>query len=120
MVAHTTAAFGYDVVDLHYWMTHQIHKRMPDGIHWAQDAVRLQLNFILTHFCLSWDIKLPNRWGGERNRPLQSAIEIAKAADGEPEEFVGDDEPERKRQRRGEKEGRGSATPYSVLWHIPW
>jgi len=68
------------VLDLHYWMTHQIHKRMPDGIHWTQDAVRLQLNIILTHFCLSRDIKLPGRWGGERNRPLESARRIADAA----------------------------------------
>jgi len=60
--------------------THQIHKRMPDGIHWTQDAVRLQLNIILTHFCLSRDIKLPGRWGGERNRPLESARRIADAA----------------------------------------
>merc|ERR1719193_2618843 len=80
MVAQTTAAYGFDVVDLHYWMTHQIHKRMPDGIHWTQDAVRLQLNIILTHFCLSRDIKLPGRWGGERNRPLESAKRIADAA----------------------------------------
>ena len=61
MVALTTAAYGFDVLDLHYWMTHQIHKRMPDGIHWTQDAVRLQTNIILTHFCLSRDIKLPGR-----------------------------------------------------------
>jgi len=80
MVALTTAAHGFDVLDLHYWMTHQIHKRMPDGIHWTQDAVRLQLNIILTHFCLSRDIKLPGRWGGERNRPLESARKIADAA----------------------------------------
>jgi len=80
MVALTTAAHGFDVLDLHYWMTHQIHKRMPDGIHWTQDAVRLQLNIILTHVCLSRDIKLPGRWGGERNRPLESARRIANAA----------------------------------------
>ena len=43
------------------YQVHQIHKRMPDGIHWTQDAVRLQLNIILTHFCLSRDIKLPGR-----------------------------------------------------------
>ena len=24
MVALTTAAFGYDVLDLHYWMVHQM------------------------------------------------------------------------------------------------
>ena len=80
MVALNTAAAGFDVVDLHYWMTHQIHKRMPDGIHWTQDAVRLQLNIILTHFCLSRDLELPGRWGGEANRPLESAKMIAKAA----------------------------------------
>ena len=62
MVAHTVAQQGYDVVDLHYWMTHQIHKRMPDGIHWTQDAVRLQTNILLTHFCLSRDQPLPGRW----------------------------------------------------------
>ena len=80
MVALNTAAAGFDVVDLHYWMTHQIHKRMPDGIHWTQDAVRLQLNIILTHFCLSRDLELPGRWGGEANRPLESAKRIAEAA----------------------------------------
>ena len=24
MVALTTAAYGFDVLDLHYWMTHQV------------------------------------------------------------------------------------------------
>ena len=28
MVATKTASYGFDVVDLHYWMLHQIHKRM--------------------------------------------------------------------------------------------
>jgi len=97
MVALTTAAFGYDVLDLHYWMVHQIHKRMPDGIHWTQDAVRLQLNIILTHFCLSRDIKLPGRWGGERNRPLESAKRIADAATADEKEHK--DGPATKRRR---------------------
>jgi len=97
MVALTTAAFGYDVLDLHYWMVHQIHKRMPDGIHWTQDAVRLQLNIILTHFCLSRDIKLPGRWGGERNRPLESAKKIADAAIADEKEHK--DGPATKRRR---------------------
>ena len=96
MVAQTTAAFGFDVVDLHYWMTHQIHKRMPDGIHWTQDAVRLQLNIILTHFCLARKIPLPGRWGGARNRPLESAEMIAKAADEGPVEIVKEDGVKRK------------------------
>ena len=96
MVAQTTAAYGFDVVDLHYWMTHQIHKRMPDGIHWTQDAVRLQLNIILTHFCLARKLTLPGRWGGSRNRPLESAEMIAKAADEGPVEIVKEDREKRK------------------------
>jgi hypothetical protein len=80
MIALNTAAYGFDVVDLHYWMVHQIHKRMPDGIHWTQDAVRLQLNIVLTHYCLSREVKLPGRWGGQQNRPLESARRIADAA----------------------------------------
>ena len=85
---------------------------MPDGIHWTQDAVRLQLNIILTHFCLSRDIKLPGRliknlfrhfvnfyprWGGERNRPLESAKRIADAATADEKEHK--DGPATKRRR---------------------
>ena len=100
MVALNTAAAGFDVVDLHYWMTHQIHKRMPDGIHWTQDAVRLQLNIILTHFCLSRDLELPGRWGGEANRPLESAKRIAEAA---TEERMEDGEGPASKRRRVEE-----------------
>merc|ERR1712080_444790 len=90
MVANNAVAFGQDVVDLHYWMMHQIHKRMPDGIHWTTDAIRMQLNIILTHLCLARDLPLPNRWGGDRNTPLESAKKFAKAADAGPVSFVRD------------------------------
>jgi len=88
MVATKTASHGFDVVDLHYWMLHQIHKRMPDGIHWTQDAVRHQVLIILTHFCLSRDIKLPGHSQRtlDRNKPLESVIKIAKAVDVEQSE----------------------------------
>ena len=42
---------------------------------------RVQLNIILTHFCLARKLPLPGRWGGARNRPLESAEKIAKAGD---------------------------------------
>ena len=42
---------------------------------------RVQLNIILTHFCLARKLPLPGRWGGARNRPLESAEKIAKAED---------------------------------------
>ena len=64
MMATNTASHGYNVVDLHYYMMHQVHKRKHDGVHWTQDAVRFQTNLILTHFCLSRDLELPGREKG--------------------------------------------------------
>ena len=71
MVATETAAAGYDVLDLHYHLMHQVcgmweyavltkievlnpyilqvHKRMPDGLHWTQAAVRLQVIVCAVH-----------------------------------------------------------------------
>jgi len=50
MVAHTTAAHGFDVVDLHYYLQSQIHLRREDGIHWTARAIRLMVNIILTEY----------------------------------------------------------------------
>ena len=33
MAAHVVASHGGDVLDLHYWMAHHIHRRVGDGIH---------------------------------------------------------------------------------------
>ena len=59
MVAHTSAAFGFDVVDLHYVFQGLIHLRRDDGIHWTAGAIRLMVNMILHHFLESRDIPLP-------------------------------------------------------------
>ena len=59
MVAHTSAAFGFDVVDLHYVFQGLIHLRRDDGIHWTAGAIRLMVNMILHHFLDSRDIPLP-------------------------------------------------------------
>ena len=65
----------------------QVHKRMPDGIHWTQAAVRFQLNLILTHFCLSRNIPLPRR---DSSNFLRHAKRIADCALEGPVEFVKD------------------------------
>jgi len=77
MVSTIAASYGFDVVDLHYYLLHQVHKRMPDGIHWTQDAVRLQLNIILTHYCLSRQIPLPQR---DKSNFWKAAQKIADVA----------------------------------------
>ena len=103
MVATAAASFGYDVLDLHHMLMHQVgkvtnkvlcakfqlqvHKRMPDGIHWTQAAVRFQLNLILTHFCLSRNIPLPRR---DSSNFLRHAKRIADCALEGPVEIVKD------------------------------
>jgi len=87
MVATAAASFGYDVLDLHHMLMHQVHKRMPDGIHWTQAAVRFQVNLILTHFCLSRNIPLPRR---DSSNFLRHAKRIADCALEGPVEIVKD------------------------------
>ena len=81
MVATNAASHGYDVVDLHYYMMHQVHKRKHDGVHWTQDAVRFQTNLILTHYCLSRDLELPGR---DKSKIVEVAKKVAQAADEGP------------------------------------
>ena len=41
-----------------------------DGIHWNPDAVRMQVNTIITHFCLSREIELPKNWMKGKNKQM--------------------------------------------------
>ena len=82
MVARTTASFGFDVLDLHSMMVHQVHRRQPDGLHWTQTAVRFQVNMILTHFCKSRDLRLPGTLGrlcGNREKLLRLKRNISES-----------------------------------------
>ena len=96
MAAHVVASHGRDVLDLHYWMAHHIHRRVGDGIHWNQDAVRLQLNLILTHFCLSRDLELPGRVGAGC-LSLAAARRLATAAVADLGEDQGGPPPKKQR-----------------------
>ena len=55
MVAETTALYGYNVVDLHYFLQSCVHRRIDDGIHWTPRANRFILNLVLTHYRKSID-----------------------------------------------------------------
>ena len=61
-VRQEVVAHGFDVLDIHYHLLLQIHRRRPDGIHWDTDAVRHVTNLILTHICLSWGQQLPGNF----------------------------------------------------------
>jgi len=80
--ANAAAAYGFDVLDMHYYMMPQIHRRAADGIHWNAEAVRMQVNVFLTHFCLARGIELQNRWKESRNLKMSEncLLEEAKLA----------------------------------------
>lgn len=59
--AHTVAAAGFDVIDLHYYFLLQQFRRNKDGIHWSPEANRYVTNMLLTHISLLEDKKLPGR-----------------------------------------------------------
>ena len=40
---------GYDLLDLHYYMRNQLHRRAADGVHWDQTAHRRITNLLLCH-----------------------------------------------------------------------
>ncbi|XP_047116653.1 PC-esterase domain-containing protein 1A-like [Schistocerca piceifrons] len=47
------ASFGFDVLDVHYYMRMQIHRRSSDGVHWLPSAMRHITNLLLTHIDFS-------------------------------------------------------------------
>ncbi|XP_034301746.2 PC-esterase domain-containing protein 1A [Magallana gigas] len=52
---------GYDLLDLHYYMRNQLHRRAADGVHWDQTAHRRMTNLLLSHISEAWRQKLPGR-----------------------------------------------------------
>ncbi|XP_062578307.1 PC-esterase domain-containing protein 1A-like isoform X1 [Saccostrea cucullata] len=52
---------GFDLLDLHYYMRNQLHRRAGDGVHWDQTAHRRISNLLLTHISEAWQMKLPGR-----------------------------------------------------------
>ena len=49
--AQVIREFQLDLIDLHYYFTHQIQRRAKDGIHWDATAHRRITNLILNHIC---------------------------------------------------------------------
>jgi len=82
--ANVVASAGYDVLDMHYNCHKTVFRRCGDGIHWNPDGVRYQTNTWLTHYCLSRNLPLPNKWKKQPtdvNCNLDQAIQIAEVAD---------------------------------------
>ncbi|XP_041368103.1 PC-esterase domain-containing protein 1A-like [Gigantopelta aegis] len=51
--------FGFDVIDIHFHLQNQIHRRAEDGVHWDMTAHRRISNLILTHLSEAWAVPLP-------------------------------------------------------------
>ncbi|KAL3863864.1 hypothetical protein ACJMK2_005591 [Sinanodonta woodiana] len=53
---------GYDVLDLHYYLRHQLHRRVEDGVHWDMTAHRRITNLLLSHVSEAWNKESPNNY----------------------------------------------------------
>lgn len=51
--------YGYNTLDLHYYLRHQLQRRAGDGVHWDMTAHRRITNLILTHVAEAWGYKPP-------------------------------------------------------------
>jgi len=56
-----------DLIDLHYYFTQQIQRRVKDGIHWDPTAHRRITNLILHHIADGWDFEHTNRIINDKN-----------------------------------------------------
>ncbi|XP_041370527.1 PC-esterase domain-containing protein 1A-like [Gigantopelta aegis] len=45
-----------DVLDLHYYLRHQMSRRVQDGVHWDMLAHRIITNLILSHITDAWGV----------------------------------------------------------------
>ncbi|XP_071523533.1 uncharacterized protein [Panulirus ornatus] len=77
-------AFDVDLLDLHYHMRFQLHRRTNDGLHWEPPAVRHMTNLILMHIALSWERQLPhNFWCPYMGNVIARAEEAGMDSKGE-------------------------------------
>ncbi|XP_068212353.1 uncharacterized protein [Palaemon carinicauda] len=77
-------AFGFNILDLHYHMRHELHRRATDGIHWDPAAVRYMTNIILTHIGLNLDEPLPGNFSSTTLDRLKEMCDTAE----EPKEIL--------------------------------
>ena len=54
---------GIDVIDLHYYLRNNLHRRAEDGVHWDMTAHRRITNILLTHITEAVGGELPHRVG---------------------------------------------------------
>ncbi|XP_060555071.1 PC-esterase domain-containing protein 1A-like [Ruditapes philippinarum] len=74
--------YGFDTLDLHYYLRHQLQRRAGDGVHWDMTAHRRMTNLILTHMAEAWGVKTP----GHAKRVLLQRQPLKKT-DNRPNSF---------------------------------
>ncbi|XP_046385588.1 PC-esterase domain-containing protein 1A-like [Ischnura elegans] len=77
-VRQIVPTYGYDIVDLHYHLRMQIHRRCKDGVHWIPTAVRHITNLLLTHISLCWDVPLPGNFEGKLLDRMKEGVKNVK------------------------------------------
>ncbi|WAR21999.1 PED1A-like protein, partial [Mya arenaria] len=74
-------SYGFNTLDLHYYLRHQLQRRAGDGVHWDMTAHRRMTNLILSHVAQAWGRKPPEnasrvltmqRAGNANKRPIRA------------------------------------------------
>lgn len=60
-IFQVASRFGFDVLDLHFYLRQHLNMRADDGIHWDKKAHRAISNLILTHIFEAWRISIPRK-----------------------------------------------------------
>lgn len=49
--------YSFDMLDIHFYLRHHIHRRVKDGVHWDMTAHRRITNLLLTHISEAWQVR---------------------------------------------------------------
>ncbi|XP_072177947.1 uncharacterized protein [Diadema setosum] len=68
--------YDIDILDLHFYFKHQMHRQVGDGTHWNYVAHRRITNLILAHIAVAWGVGCPRGWTSpapRRDQPPSNA-----------------------------------------------
>lgn len=51
--------YDIDILDLHFFFRHQMHRQVGDGVHWNYVAHRRITNLVLAHIGVAWGVGCP-------------------------------------------------------------
>ncbi|KAK6177975.1 hypothetical protein SNE40_012827 [Patella caerulea] len=70
---HIVSHYGFDYLDLHFFLRHHLHRRAEDGVHWDMTAHRRMTNLILYQISEAWESDFGKKIEPEPQKSVISA-----------------------------------------------